>query len=125
MAHRDAGKAPELGCCKTTVGAKDLVMQVGGKAQNPNRLTTYIMVSLFLGIGVGYACNTLQSPEQAKVIAGYFTIVSDIFLRMIKMIIAPLVFATIVSGISSLGSSGGAVGRLAFKAPACVITASF
>jgi Na+/H+-dicarboxylate symporter len=99
-------------------------MQVGGKAQNSNRLTTYIMVGLFLGIAVGYACNTLASPEQAKVIAGYFAIVSDIFLRMIKMIIAPLVFATIVSGISSLGASGGAVGRIAIKSLAWFITAS-
>ena len=99
-------------------------MQAGGKTQNPNRLTTYIMVSLFLGIAVGYACNTLASPEQAKVIAGYFSIVADIFLRMIKMIIAPLVFATIVSGISSLGASGGAVGRIAVKALAWFITAS-
>ena len=99
-------------------------MQAGGKTQNPNRLTTYIMVSLFLGIAVGYACNTLASPEQAKVVAGYFSIVADIFLRMIKMIIAPLVFATIVSGISSLGASGGAVGRIAVKALAWFITAS-
>ena len=99
-------------------------MQVGSKAPGSNRLTTYIMVSLFLGIAVGYACNTLASPEQAKVIAGYFAIVSDIFLRMIKMIIAPLVFATIVSGISSLGASGGAVGRIAIKALAWFITAS-
>lgn len=99
-------------------------MQAGSKAPGSNRLTTYIMVSLFLGIAVGYACNTLASPEQAKVIAGYFAIVSDIFLRMIKMIIAPLVFATIVSGISSLGASGGAVGRIAIKALAWFITAS-
>ena len=99
-------------------------MQVGSKTQNPNRLTTYIMVSLLLGIAAGYVCNTLASPEQAKVIAGYFTIVADIFLRMIKMIIAPLVFATIVSGISSLGASGGAVGRIAVKALAWFITAS-
>ena len=99
-------------------------MQAGGKTQNPNRLTTYIMVSLFLGIAVGYACNTLASPVQAKVVAGYFSIVADIFLRMIKMIIAPLVFATIVSGISSLGASGGAVGRIAVKALAWFITAS-
>ena len=99
-------------------------MQAGSKTQNPNRLTTYIMVSLFLGIAVGYACNTLASPEQAKVIAGYFAILSDIFLRMIKMIIAPLVFATIVSGITSLGASSGAVGRIAIKSLAWFITAS-
>ena len=41
-------------------------MQVGSKTQNPNRLTTYIMVSLLLGIAAGYVCNTLASPEQAK-----------------------------------------------------------
>jgi Na+/H+-dicarboxylate symporter len=82
------------------------------------------MVSLVLGIAVGYLCNTFADPELAKTIAGYFAIVSDIFLRMIKMIIAPLVFATIVSGISSLGASGGAVGRIAFKSLAWFITAS-
>jgi Na+/H+-dicarboxylate symporter len=99
-------------------------MQVGSENQNSNRLTTYIMVSLFLGVAVGYACNTLASPDQAKPIAGYFSLVADIFLRMIKMIIAPLVFATIVSGIVSLGSSGGAVGRIAIKSLAWFITAS-
>ncbi|TWB90087.1 Na+/H+-dicarboxylate symporter [Bradyrhizobium macuxiense] len=99
-------------------------MQAGNRVQTPNKLTTYIMVSLFLGIAVGYACNTLASPDQAKAIAGYFAILSDIFLRMIKMIIAPLVFATIVSGISSLGASGGAVGRIAVKSLAWFITAS-
>jgi Na+/H+-dicarboxylate symporter len=102
----------------------DHVMQVGSNTQNRNQLTTYIMVSLFLGVGVGYACNTLATPDQAKVIAGYFAIVSDIFLRMIKMIIAPLVFATIVSGISSLGASGGAVGRIAIKSLTWFTTAS-
>jgi Na+/H+-dicarboxylate symporter len=103
---------------------EDHVMQAGSKTQNPNRLTTYIMVSLLLGIAVGYACNTLASPEQAKIIAGYFAILSDIFLRMIKMIIAPLVFATIVSGITSLSASSGAVGRIAIKSLAWFITAS-
>jgi Na+/H+-dicarboxylate symporter len=99
-------------------------MQIAGRTQNSNRLTTYIMVSLFLGIAVGYACNSFASPEQAKVIAGYFAILSDIFLRMIKMVIAPLVFATIVSGISSLGSNGGAVGRIAVRALAWFVLAS-
>jgi Na+/H+-dicarboxylate symporter len=99
-------------------------MQVGTRSQNPNKLTTYIMISLLLGIAVGYVCNTLASPEQAKAIAGYFSILSDIFLRMIKMIIAPLVFATIVSGITSLSASAGAVGRIAIKSLAWFVTAS-
>jgi Na+/H+-dicarboxylate symporter len=103
---------------------KDHDMQVTGRTQSSNKLTTYIMLSMFLGIAVGYACNSFASPDQAKVIAGYFAILSDIFLRMIKMVIAPLVFATIVSGISSLGASGGAVGRIAVRALAWFILAS-
>ena len=99
-------------------------MQASGSHKS-NRLTSYIMIGLLLGIAAGYACNRLApTPADAIVIAGYFSIGSDIFLRMIKMIIAPLVFATIVSGITSLGASGGAVGRIAFKALAWFVAAS-
>ncbi|AWN38370.1 dicarboxylate/amino acid:cation symporter [Methylobacterium radiodurans] len=96
-----------------------------GPSASTNKLTNLIMISLVAGIAVGYACNRFAaSPEQAKAIAGYFSIVTDIFLRMIKMIIAPLVFATIVSGIASLGASGGAVGRIAARSMAWFISAS-
>jgi Na+/H+-dicarboxylate symporter len=63
------------------------------------------MLSLFAGVGVGYACNVLApTPVAAKNIASYFSVATDIFLRMIKMIIAPLVFATssLVSPASAL-----------------------
>ena len=96
-----------------------------GSAARPNRLTNLIMLGLLLGIGVGYACHELApTPEAAKTVAGYFSILTDVFLRMIKMIIAPLVFATIVSGIASLGAEGGAVGRIAAKAMGWFISAS-
>lgn len=96
-----------------------------GAKPHSNRLTGLIMAGLIAGIGVGYACNRLATtPEMARSIAGYFSVVTDIFLRMIKMIIAPLVFATIVSGIASLGASGGAVGRIALKAIGWFVTAS-
>jgi Na+/H+-dicarboxylate symporter len=69
-----------------------------------NKLTTLIMVAMVFGIIVGYACNTLAtSPAQAKEIASYFSILTDIFLRLIKMIIAPLIFATLVSGLAGMG----------------------
>ena len=56
-----------------------------------NRLTNLIMLALLMGIIVGYACNTFAaSPAQAKEIASYFGILTDIFLRLIKMIIAPV-----------------------------------
>jgi len=95
------------------------------QAKSSKRLTSLIMASLLAGILVGYACNKLAAtPEQAKSIASYFSVVTDVFLRMIKMIIAPLVFSTIVSGITSLGASGGAVGRIAARSMGWFISAS-
>jgi Na+/H+-dicarboxylate symporter len=61
--------------------------------------------------------------KTAKEIAGYFSIVTEIFLRMIKMIIAPLVFSTLVAGIAGTGDSK-AVGRIGVKALGWFITAS-
>src|ERR1051326_3651939 len=52
--------------------------------------------------------------EQKKKIASRFSILSDIFLRMIKMIIAPLVFAVLVLGVAKVGDFKS-VGRIGLK----------
>ncbi len=89
-----------------------------------NRLTTWIAVAMVTGIIVGYLCNTLApDAAAAKQIAGYISIISDIFLRMIKMIIAPLVLATLVAGLAGMGDAK-AVGRIGGKALAWFVTAS-
>jgi len=89
-----------------------------------NKLTLWIMIGLILGIGVGYICNVnAANSAAAKETAGYFAVVTDIFLRLIKMIIAPLVFATLVSGIASMKDSSAA-GRIGFKAISWFIVAS-
>ncbi|HEY4743300.1 MAG TPA: dicarboxylate/amino acid:cation symporter [Desulfuromonadaceae bacterium] len=81
-----------------------------------NRLTIYIMVGMVLGIIAGHICHSMApSPEAAQEIAGYFNVVTDIFLRLIKMIIAPLVFSTIVAGIAGTEGSA-AIGRVGAKA---------
>jgi Na+/H+-dicarboxylate symporter len=68
-----------------------------------NRLTFYIVVGMALGVMVGYVCHrSAASVAEAKTIAGYFSIITDIFLRLVKMIIAPLVFATLVSGLAGM-----------------------
>ena len=59
-----------------------------------NRQTILIFGALLLGIAVGYACNTMLDSAASTEVAGYFAILTDIFLRMIKMIIAPLIFST-------------------------------
>ena len=88
------------------------------------KLTTWIMIAMILGIIVGYICNvTVADAKEAKDIAGYFNVVTDIFLRLIKMIIAPLVFATLVAGIASMGDAA-AVGRIGLKALLWFVLAS-
>jgi Na+/H+-dicarboxylate symporter len=80
---------------------------------------------MIAGIVVGYLCNTFAAnADTAKTISGYFGIVADIFLRLIKMIIAPLVFATLVSGIAHMGDTK-AIGRIGLKAMIWFVSASF
>ncbi len=91
---------------------------------NPNRLTRYILIALVAGLVSGYLINRFAgSPEAAKAIAGYLSIVTDIFLRLIKMIIAPLVLSTLVTGVAHMGS-GGTVGRTFVRTLAWFVTAS-
>jgi len=89
-----------------------------------SRLTTWIFLALILGIGVGYVCNKYAAtPAQAKDIAGYFALLTDLFLRLIKMIIAPLIFCALVSGLAGMGDAK-TVGRIGGRAIAWFIMAS-
>jgi Na+/H+-dicarboxylate symporter len=89
-----------------------------------NRLTLYILAGMVLGVAVGYVCHrTAADAEHAKVIAGYFSIVTDIFLRLVKMIIAPLVFATLVSGLAGMEGTSD-VRRIGLRSIAWFVCAS-
>jgi len=89
-----------------------------------NRLPRHIAIGIAAGVLVGWLCHHFAADaKSAKDIAAYFSMVTDIFLRLIKMIIAPLVFATLVGGIASLGSSRS-VGRIGTRAMAWFISAS-
>jgi Na+/H+-dicarboxylate symporter len=131
------------------------------KSARKNRLTLYIMIALFLGIGLGFTLNqTYLADENAtlpvldsqlqslktqiaretdsvkiesltvarskistqrnqllesrdKKVEG-FSLLADIFLRLIKMIVAPLVFSTLVVGVAKLGDINS-VGRIGGK----------
>ncbi len=89
-----------------------------------NKQTTQIIVAMLLGILTGYLCNASLSPADAKTVAGYFVIVTDIFLRLIKMILAPLIFSTLVAGMAGMGDAK-AVGRIGGKAVGWFLMASF
>jgi Na+/H+-dicarboxylate symporter len=79
------------------------------------KFTTLILIGMILGIVVGWACNAaFPDPKTAAQVAGYISIITDVFLRLIKMIIAPLVFSTLVVGIAHMGDSTS-VGRIGGK----------
>src|ERR1700750_562664 len=73
------------------------------------KLTRYILIALVLGVIAGWEINsaiddgTPASAERLKSIADYLSIVTALFLRLIKMIIAPLVFSTLVACIAHMG----------------------
>ncbi|WP_279463224.1 dicarboxylate/amino acid:cation symporter [Aeromonas veronii] len=78
-----------------------------------NKLTVAILISMMFGIltGQGYR---MFAADQAADFASNITILTDIFLRLIKMIIAPLVFTTLVVGIAKMGDTR-TVGRIGAK----------
>ena len=77
--------------------------------------TVFILVGMLLGLAVGATCNlTVHDPKALKDLAGYFGLITDVFLRLIKMIIGPLVLSTLIGGIAHMGA-GPAVGRVGLK----------
>jgi Na+/H+-dicarboxylate symporter len=93
------------------------------------RLTRYILIALVLGIIAGWAINaaiddgTPAATAHLKSTADYLSIVTALFLRLIKMIIAPLVFSTLVAGIAHMGDVA-ALGRVGVRSIGWFIGAS-
>ena len=89
-----------------------------------NRLFAYFIVGdMLLGVVVGWICNATLTPDQITSVAGGLGILTDLFLRLIKMIIAPLVFATLVSGIAHM-EDAAQIGRVGVKTMGWFICAS-
>ena len=82
---------------------------------NSKKLTNFILGAMVLGVLVGYLVNLYGAgtslPDQYVL---YISILTDVFLRLIKMIIAPLVFATLVVGIAKMGDAS-TIGRVGLK----------
>src|SRR5690349_18612743 len=84
----------------------------------------WILVAMVLGIFVGYMIfMSFPDKKAAAQIAGDVSIVSDVFLRLIKMLIGPLVFSTLVVGIAHIGDAKS-VGRVFGKSLGWFFTAS-
>jgi len=84
----------------------------------------WILIAMVIGIVLGHMVNiSFPDPKAASQIAGYISLISDVFLRLIKMLIGPLVFSTLVVGIAHMGDAAS-VGRVFGKSLAWFITAS-
>jgi Na+/H+-dicarboxylate symporter len=88
-----------------------------------NRLTLYILIAMGLGIVVGYFIHENATPAFIKDFGPKIKLLTTIFLRLVQMVIAPLVFATLVVGIAKLGDLK-TVGRVGGKAMLWFVSAS-
>jgi Na+/H+-dicarboxylate symporter len=88
-----------------------------------NKLTLYIVIAMIAGAILGYYIHETQSATSIESISKNLKLLTTIFLRLVQMIIAPLVFTTLVVGIAKLGDIK-TVGRVGGKALLWFISAS-
>lgn len=88
-----------------------------------NGLTLSIIISMFIGIIIGYLVHENATHAFIGSFAKNIRLLTTIFLRLVQMIIAPLVFTTLVVGIAKLGDLKS-VGRVGGKALLWFVSAS-
>jgi len=91
--------------------------------QKRSFLTIYILLAMLLGAVLGSIIHSYY-PHLAANFSKNIKLLATIFIRLVQMIIAPLVFTTLVVGIAKLGDIR-AVGRIGGKALAWFFSASF
>ena len=80
--------------------------------------TAQVIIGLFLGVIVGTFLHHYFKGHDGSGLSHWingFNAITDLFMRLIKMIIAPLVFSTLVVGMAKMGD-GNTLGRIAGKA---------
>lgn len=75
--------------------------------------TQWVLVAMIVGVAVGYAFP--DGPDSRGFHATDLQVLSAVFLRMIKSLIAPLLFGTLVVGIAGHGEDMRRIGKLAFR----------
>lgn len=88
-----------------------------------NKLTVYILIAMIAGGLLGYIVHEKSSPSFIISFSENIKLLTTIFLRLVQMIIAPLVFSTLVVGIAKLGDLK-TVGRIGGKALLWFVSAS-
>ena len=87
-------------------------------------LTVQIVIAMLIGAVLGVFIHNNYDLETAQNFSDKIKMLATVFIRLVQMIIAPLVFSTLVVGIAKLGDIA-AVGRIGGKAMAWFFSASF
>ena len=87
------------------------------------RFSNPIIIAMVAGIVAGYLCHEFLDPADARQVAVYLSIITDVFIRLVRMIIAPLVLSTLVVGIAHMGDAS-ALGRVGVRTLTWFIGAS-
>ncbi len=98
-------------------------MEISSQPKQKSKITWYILIAMLLGIAVGYLVHENYEKETIVTFSNNVKLLTTIFLRLVQMIIAPIVFATLVVGIANLGDMK-TVGRVGGKAMLWFISAS-
>lgn len=83
-----------------------------------NKLSTHILLALALGLVAGALINLIFPDDglvQSWVVEGLFNVVGDMFVRFLTMLIVPIVFVSLISGVASLADPKS-LGRVSAKA---------
>jgi Na+/H+-dicarboxylate symporter len=88
-----------------------------------HQLTVLIIAGMLIGIALGEWIYLSSTKPNALLFADRMKLLTTIFLRLVQMIIAPLVFSTLVAGIAKMGDLK-AVGRVGGKSMLWFISAS-
>src|SRR3954463_4279476 len=78
-------------------------------------LSKWIIIAMLIGIAVGWLFPESARADHGGWAATDLNVLSSIFLRMIKSLIVPLLFSTLVVGIAGHGDDMKRIGRLAFR----------
>jgi proton glutamate symport protein len=90
------------------------VLAFAGYAATQRSLTAWIVLGMLVGAEVGYDLKFVDDPTRLRYAAN-LQVLSSIFLKLIKTIVAPLIFSTLVVGIAG-HSNLKQVGRMGVKA---------
>lgn len=101
-------------------------MEMSQISRKKSRLTLLIVVGLLAGIvtGVVLHASYLAEDHASRLTIEHLELLGELFLRLIKMIIAPLIFTTIVAGMAKHGD-GAALARIGGKTLTWFLCASF